>query len=140
MSSRIEHSGLSVAAELYLMVNAEIAPGAGVDPDAFWAGYSAIVDELGPKNRELLDKRDRIQEQIDAWHRQHPGALDHSAYRAFLEKIGYLVPEGEAFAIGTSNVDPEIARIMSMFQSEGTDDMLGDDFTETFGDFDNERN
>jgi malate synthase len=111
MSSRIEHSGLSVAVELYLMVNAEIAPGAGVDPDAFWAGYSAIVDELGPKNRELLDKRDRIQEQIDAWHRQHPGALDHSAYRAFLEKIGYLVPEGEAFAIGTSNVDPEIASI-----------------------------
>ena len=111
MSARIEHSGLSVASELYRLVNDEIAPGTGIDPDAFWAGLAGIVTDLGPKNRELLEKRHSIQEQINAWHRQRPGPVDLPVYKKFLAEIGYLVPEGEDFEISTSRVDPEIARI-----------------------------
>jgi malate synthase len=111
MSARIEHSGLSVAAELYHLVNDVIAPGTGVEPDAFWAGFAEIVSDLAPKNRELLAKRRSIQKQINAWHRQRPGPVDLPAYKQFLTDIGYLVAEGEDFEITTANVDPEIARI-----------------------------
>ncbi len=111
MSARIECNGLSVATELFHLVNEQIAPGAGVDPDAFWAGLAAIVSDLGPKNRELLQKRKNIQDQINTWHRSNPGPLDPPAYRQFLTDIGYLVPEGADFQITTENVDPEIASI-----------------------------
>jgi len=111
MSVRIEHSGLSVAAELYHLVNDEIIPGTDIDPDAFWSGFADIVSDLAPKNRELLEKRRKIQQQINAWHKQQPGALDLPSYKQFLAGIGYLVPEGEDFEISTANVDPEIAKI-----------------------------
>ena len=94
MSARIEHSGLSVAAELSHLIEDEIAPGTGMDPKAFWAGLAGIVNDLAPKNRELLEKRWSIQRQINAWHHQHPGPLDLPAYKQFLADIGYLVPEG----------------------------------------------
>jgi malate synthase len=111
MSARIEHSGLSVAAELSQLIEDEVAPGTGIDPKAFWAGLADIVDDLGPKNRELLEKRRSIQKQINTWHHQHPGPIDPPAYKQFLVDIGYLVAEGEDFEITTSNVDPEIARV-----------------------------
>jgi len=111
MNARIEHSGLSVAAELYHLVNDEIAPGTGIDPDRFWAGLAAIVSELGPKNRELLEKRETFQQQLNAWHHQQPGPVNLPVYRKFLADIGYLVPEGEDFEITTANVDAEIAHI-----------------------------
>ena len=111
MNARIEHSGLSVAAELFHLVNDEIVPGTGIDPDVFWAGFSQIVHDLAPKNRELLEKRRQIQKQLNTWHRQRPGAVDLPAYKRFLAEIGYLLPEGEDFEIGTANVDPEIATI-----------------------------
>jgi len=111
MSDRIEHSGLSIAAELYDLVNQEIAPAVGIDPDIFWSGFADIVNELGPKNRELLEKRRKLQKQINAWHHQNPGAIDLPTYKEFLSEIGYLVPEGEDFEITTANVDPEIASV-----------------------------
>ena len=111
MTSRIECSGLSVARELYDLVNDEIIPGTGVDPDDFWTGFARLVKDLGPKNRALLEKRDRIRAQINDWHHAHPGAIDFPAYKQFLADTGYLVPEGEAFEITTSGVDPEIATI-----------------------------
>jgi malate synthase len=111
MSARIEISGLSVAAELFQLVHAEIAPGAGVAPDRFWAEFAKIISDLSPKNRELLKKRSNLQKQINAWHRSHPGRPDLPAYKRFLEDIGYLVPEGEDFEITTANVDPEIASL-----------------------------
>jgi len=111
MTSRIECSGLSVARELYDLVNEEIIPGTGVDPDDFWTGFARLVKDLGPKNKALLEKRDRIRAQINDWHHAHPGAIDLPAYKQFLADIGYLVPEGEAFDISTSGVDPEIAGI-----------------------------
>jgi len=112
MSERINVGGLRVAKPLYDLVKEEIAPGTGVDPDRFWTSFGEIVCDLTPRNRELLAERDALQAHIDEWHRQHPGpTADPAAYRAFLEEIGYLVPEGENFAITTEHVDAEIARI-----------------------------
>jgi len=111
MSTRIECSSLSVATELFDLVNNEITPGTTVDPDTFWTGLAQIIADLGPKNRDLLEKRNNIQKQINAWHHQNPGAIDFPAYKQFLIDIGYLVPEGDDFEITTTNVDPEIAEI-----------------------------
>ena len=112
MTERIQKGGLQVAASLNDLVANEIAPGTGVDPDAFWAAFERIVDDLGPKNRALLAKRDELQAQIDAWHTARKGQPhDAAAYKAFLTEIGYLQPEGGDFAIATANVDPEIATI-----------------------------
>ena len=111
MSARITQAGLSIADEIYRLVNDEIAPGTGVDPAAFWKSFAAIVSDLAPKNRELLEKRRQLQQQINAWHHQHPGPIDLPVYKRFLGDIGYLVPEGGDFQITTANVDPEISSI-----------------------------
>jgi malate synthase len=111
MANRIEVGGLQVDRGLYDFVNKRAMPGTGIKPAKFWAGFAKIVRDLAPKNRALLEKRDEIQEKIDAWHRAHPGAVDLAAYKKFLKKIGYLVPEGKAFKVTTKNVDPEIAKI-----------------------------
>lgn len=110
MSQRVQKGGLQVAEVLYNFVNNQVIPGTGVTEDQFWSGLDAIVHDLAPKNRELLAKRDAIQAQIDAWHRERQGqAFDFSAYKAFLQEIDYLLPEGEDFSATTSNVDPEMA-------------------------------
>ena len=111
MTARIECSGLSVARELYELIRDEVAPGAGVDPDHFWSEYAKILEDLVPANRFLLEKRDRMHEQINAWYREHPGQPELPAYKTFLREIGYLVPEGGAFQITTERVDPEISTI-----------------------------
>ena len=111
MVSRIESAGLSIAGKLYRLVKEEIIPGTGVETDQFWEGLAQITLELGPKNKELLEKRFDLQLQIDEWHQQNPGAHDMPAYKEFLREIGYLVVEGEDFSITTGNVDPEIAMI-----------------------------
>ncbi|MBI4967263.1 MAG: malate synthase G [Rhodospirillales bacterium] len=112
MSARIAEGGLSVAKVLHDLIADRMAPGTGVAPQAFWAGLERIVAELGPRNRALLAQRDEFQRQIDAWHLARRGQpLDRAAYKAFLTEIGYLVPEGGPFRIGTQGVDEEIARI-----------------------------
>ncbi|MBP7003672.1 malate synthase G [Amaricoccus sp.] len=109
---RVDRSGLRVAEELAAFVEAEAIPGTGVTPEAFWEGLSAIVHELGPKNRALLARRDELQAAIDAWHlKRRNQAHDGEAYKAFLAEIGYMLPEGPAFRIETANVDPEIATV-----------------------------
>jgi malate synthase len=111
MTDRIEIAGLRIAPELHAFVAEEAAPGTGVDAEAFWTGFSAIVRDLAPKNRMLLKKRDAIQEKIDGWYRENGAPVDMAAYKTFLQEIGYLVPEGPAFSVATENVDPEIATI-----------------------------
>ena len=112
MTDRLPSGELQVAPDLRAFVNDEALPGTGVSPDEFWSGLAAIVRELAPRNRELLARRDRLQADIDAYHRQQRGqAFDLAGYKAFLHGIGYLLPEGPAFAVGTANVDPEIADI-----------------------------
>ncbi|MCZ6510205.1 MAG: malate synthase G, partial [Alphaproteobacteria bacterium] len=112
MTDRIEAGTLQVDKELYDFINDEALPGTGVSSDAFWSGFDALIRDLAPRNRELLATRDDLQAKIDGWHREHRDqALDLPAYKAFLQKIGYLVPEGGDFAVSTANVDPEISTI-----------------------------
>jgi malate synthase len=112
MVERITVHGLQVARSLYDFVNKEALPGTGIEADKFWSGFAALAVKQMPENRALLAERDRLQAAIDAWHKAHPQRpIDQAAYTAFLKEIGYLVPEGAAFSIGTANVDPEIAAI-----------------------------
>jgi len=109
MTDRIEIAGLRIARELHDFVVNEALPGTGIAADAFWNGFSAIVHDLGTRNRALLARRDALQEKLDGWYRDHGAPVDMDAYKAFLREIGYLVPEGPAFAISTENVDPEMS-------------------------------
>ena len=110
MSERIQIGNLQVAKILYDFINEQAIPGTGVDPTAFWSGVDTLVHDLAPKNRALLNKRDELQAQIDSWHQQRAGqAHDAAAYKAFLQEIGYLLPEPADFKVTTENVDAEIA-------------------------------
>ena len=100
---------LQVAQELHQFIEDQVLPGTGIESAHFWAGFDAIVADLAPKNRALLAERDRLQTELDAWHRAHPGPItDMPAYRAFLEQIAYLVPQPAA-QVTTANVDAELA-------------------------------
>jgi malate synthase len=112
MSDRITAHGLQVARTLHDFISIEALPGTGVDADKFWSGFAALAHKLAPQNKALLAERDRLQTAIDDWHKARRGKPhDATAYRAFLESIGYLVPEGPDFQITTQNVDLEIATI-----------------------------
>ena len=108
----VEIGGLRVSEVLYNLVRDEIAPGTDVDPDAFWTALGEIVQDLGARNRELLEDRDRIQEKMDRWYLERKGRpIDRAEYRTFLAEIGYLAPEGDHFELTTARVDPEIATV-----------------------------
>ncbi|HYP84138.1 malate synthase G [Variovorax sp.] len=110
MTERTNAHGLQVATELYRFIEDQVLPGTGIASDAFWKGFSSIVDEFAPKNEKLLAERDRLQAELDAWHKANPGPIkDMPAYRAFLEKIGYLQPHPANVKATTTNVDAELA-------------------------------
>jgi malate synthase len=110
MTARTAVHGLQVATELYRFVNDEVLPGTGVDEAAFWKGFDAIVSEFAPRNAALLAERDRLQLELDQWHKANPGPIrDMAAYRGFLEKIGYLVPPPVGAKATTTHVDAELA-------------------------------
>ena len=103
--------GLQVATVLHQFIEDKVLPGTGVTPEAFWKGFDAIVRDLAPKNIALLAERDRIQTEMDAWHSANPGPItDMPSYKAFLQKIGYLVESPKKAKITTSNVDAELAK------------------------------
>jgi malate synthase len=112
MADRKTRHGLQVDTRLASFVEDRALPGTGIAPDAFWAGLSALIHDLGPENRALLARREDLQARIDAWHIAHRAQPhDHEAYKAFLQEIGYLLPEGPDFHIGTGRADPEIALV-----------------------------
>jgi len=111
MTARTNAHGLQVADVLYDFVNNQALPGTGIDQDHFWSHLSALVHDLAPRNKALLEKRDALQEKIDAWHKANPGTPDMATYKAFLTDIGYLVPQGGDFGVGTDRVDPEIGSV-----------------------------
>ena len=101
-----------MAASLQAFVDDEVLPGTGVDADTFWSGFAGLVERFGPRNRELLDVRSRMQAAIDDWHRERAGQPhDPASYEAFLRELGYLVDEGPDFTAATQGVDAEIAEI-----------------------------
>ena len=110
MTARISVHGLQVAETLHRFIEDRVLPGTGVASAAFWQGFDTIVHELAPKNAALLAERDRLQVELDAWHRVNPGPITQpKVYRAFLQKIGYLVPVPAKVRITTKNVDAELA-------------------------------
>jgi len=110
MNARTTVGHLQVDSALHRFIEDEVLPGTGVAPARFWAGFDTIVHDLTPKNIALLNERDRLQSELDVWHQSHPGPIgDMPAYRAFLERIGYLVPQPEHVQITTANVDAELA-------------------------------
>ncbi|MCP8350226.1 malate synthase G [Pseudomonas sp. FBF18] len=112
MTEHVQVGGLQVAKVLFDFVNNEAIPGTGVNAEQFWIGAEKIINDLAPKNKALLARRDTLQAQIDAWHQARKGqAHDAPAYKAFLQEIGYLLPEAADFQASTQNVDDEIARM-----------------------------
>ena len=111
MTDRTALHRLQVATPLQRFIDEQVLPDTGVARAAFWQGFDALVHELAPKNAALLAERDRLQAELDAWHRAHPGPIAKPrAYRAFLERIGYLVPAPGKVRATTKNVDAELAR------------------------------
>lgn len=112
MTERVQVGGLQVAKVLFDFVNNEAIPGTGIDAGKFWAGVETVINDLAPKNKALLAKRDDIQAKVDGWHQARAGKPhDAAAYKAFLQEIGYLLPEPADFQASPQNVDEEIARM-----------------------------
>jgi malate synthase len=115
MTARTRAHNLQVATPLYDFIEKQVLPAVGVKSDKFWKGFSAIVTDLAPKNIALLAERDRIQTEMDQWHRAHPGPVAAGKamkdYRKFLSQIGYLVPEPKNVKATTANVDAELAQL-----------------------------
>ena len=110
--SRVQRGSLQVAAELDALICDQALPGTGVSVDEFWAGFERCLAELGPVNKKLLAVRDELQQQIDRWHLERKGrSVDAVEYKAFLQDIGYLLPEPDSVTITTTKVDAEIATI-----------------------------
>ncbi|MBK89061.1 MAG: malate synthase G [Gammaproteobacteria bacterium] len=110
--SRVQRGSLQVAAELDALICDQALPGTGVSVDEFWAGFERCLAELGPVNKKLLAVRDELQQQIDHWHLERKGrSVDAVEYKAFLQDIGYLLPEPDSVTITTTKVDAEIATI-----------------------------
>jgi len=111
MTQRITKNRLQVAANLCKFIETKVLPATGLTPAKFWKGFDAIVADLAPQNIALLAERDRLQTELDTWHKANPGPIqDMPAYRTFLEKIGYLVEAPKKARITTANVDAELAR------------------------------
>ncbi len=109
-TARTQVHQLQVATPLFDFINSQVLPDVGVDQEAFWQGFSQIVTDLAPKNAALLAERDRLQAELDTWHKANPGPVtDMAAYRKFLEQIGYLVPVPAGAKATTTNVDDELA-------------------------------
>ena len=112
MTETLKYGNLTVAKELDEFLKSEVVEGIGVDADHFWKSLETILDEFGPKNKDLLQKREDIQDKIDQWHLARKGEThDQEAYISFLKEIGYLLEEGDDFEISTDNVDDEIKTI-----------------------------
>ena len=110
MTQYVTRAGIEADPKLADFIETEVLGPLSRDVDGFWQGFAALLEEFAPRNAALLAKREDLQAKIDAWHGEQAGRPhDGGAYRAFLQEIGYLVPEPGDFTIGTQNVDPEIA-------------------------------
>ena len=113
-AQRVSKGNLLIDKQLFDFIEQEVLPVVQIDSDKYWQDFADIVQAFTPRNRELLAKRDQLQQQIDDWHKANPakdGQIDREAYRAFLQDIGYLQPQGEDFSVDTQHVDDEIAHI-----------------------------
>ena len=108
----IKIKDLSVSKVLYDFINKELFKGLDIEVDDFWSGFNKAIHDLAPKNKKLLDEREKLQKQIDYWHMERKGKVfDRDEYTNFLKKIGYLKEVGKPFKINPENVDDEISSI-----------------------------
>ncbi len=108
----VNQGHLEICSPLYQLVVEEILPGLGIEPANYWRMLEEVVTELAPRNNILLLKRYKLQAEIDTWHQSRCDAPhDHAQYKKFLEKIGYLLPEGPDFTVNPQHVDAEIATL-----------------------------
>ena len=111
-TDRILHGKLAVAPVLDELVRTQLTVGVPLTADLFWSTLNQLVADLGGQNKALLEKRDVLQQQIDAWYQTHPaGSYSAETYRAFLTEIGYLVPVPAPFKVTVDHVDPAIATL-----------------------------
>lgn len=110
MTKRTDCYGLQVDTVLQRFIEDKVLPGTGITSDAFWKGFADITNDLAPKNAALLAERERLQNELDSWHKAHPGPIaDVTHYREFLESVGYLAPVPEQVHVTTENVDAELS-------------------------------
>ena len=103
---------LKVSEELLNFVDKELLKDTAVSPEKFWSGFSKVVHDLAPKNKELIKIREEIQQKINEWHKSRKGnEINLEEYKDFLKSIGYLKEVGPDFKIETKNVDEEITSI-----------------------------
>ena len=108
----INIKSLKVSSDLVQFVKDELLKETEISPENFWAGFEKTVNELAPKNRELISIRKDLQSKIDDWHIKNKGSeFNFEEYKKFLIEIGYLKNEGPDFQIETKDVDDEIAKI-----------------------------
>ena len=110
MSGYVDVGKIKVSKMIYDFFSEEVIPEAELDVEKFWSDFEKIVTDFTPRNRELLEKRQELQDKIDAWHKENKN-FEPETYKAFLEEIGYLEKEVEDFEISVENVDDEISTI-----------------------------
>ena len=110
--THVSSGKLEISNPVYRLVTQEILPDLHIDPSMFWSELETLITELAPKNNILLLKRYKLQAGIDTWHQSRCDAPhDPVQYKKYLQKIGYLLPEGPDFEISPTQVDDEIATI-----------------------------
>jgi len=108
----VKINNLSVAKKLSDFVSDELLNETKITPKNFWQGFDEVARELAPKNRELLEIREILQQEINLWHKKNKSKeFNINEYQNFLLKIGYLKKEGPDFKIKTQNLDKEISTI-----------------------------
>ena len=108
----IKINTLKVSENLLKFVNEELLDGIDISSEKFWLGFEKTINELAPKNKDLIKFREDLQKRIDDWHVANKSkSLNLDEYKNFLNKINYLKKEGSDFTIETKNVDDEISKI-----------------------------
>ena len=108
----IKINKLKVSESLSRFVKDELLKDTNISSENFWLGFEKAIEELEPKNRQLINFRETLQKKIDTWHiKNKSNEFDLAKYKKFLIEIGYLKEEGPDFSIDTKNVDDEITKI-----------------------------
>ena len=103
---------LSVSNVLLNFVNKELLPGTNISKNRFWKGLSETLHILAPKNKKILETREKIQKSLDSFHLERKDRkFNSSEYKKYLKKINYIKKVGPNFKIQTKRVDKEISSI-----------------------------
>ena len=108
----ININSLKVSENLSKFISEELLKDIDISLEKFWLGFEKTVNELEPRNKELINFREDLQKKIDDWHvKNKDQEFNLSEYKKFLVDIGYLKDVGPDFSIETTNVDDEITKI-----------------------------